>query len=172
MSALHNIRHEEPVGDTGAMRRVYLYPGQIVTSGQPLMVSTILGSCVSISMWDPVAGVGGINHYLLPFNPLSERSTSGQTDLRYGNTAIERLIEELTGLGVKKQRIVAKIVGGASILTGFSGSRQSIGDQNVAVARQLLAKHGIEISAEQTGGTRGRKLLFHTGNGSVFSKEI
>jgi chemotaxis protein CheD len=169
MSALHKIRHEEPAGDTGAMRRVYLYPGQIVTSGQPLMVSTILGSCVSISMWDPVAAVGGINHYLLPFNPLS---TSGQSDLRYGNTAIERLIEELLGLGVKKQRIVAKIVGGASILTGFSGSRQSIGDQNVAVARQLLAKHGIEISAEQTGGTRGRKFLFHTGNGSVFSKEI
>ncbi|MEA2238356.1 MAG: chemotaxis protein CheD [Thermoanaerobaculia bacterium] len=167
MSALHNVQHQTLAADTEAMRRVYLYPGQIVTSGQPLMVSTILGSCVSISMWDPSTLIGGINHYLLPNNPVP-----GQSDLRYGNTAIERLIEQLAGLGVKKQRIVAKVIGGASVLTSFSGSRQSIGDQNVAVARQLLAKHGIEISAEQTGGTRGRKLLFHTGNGSVFSKEI
>lgn len=149
------------------MPRVYLYPGQLVTSGQPLMVSTILGSCVSICMWDPAAHIGGINHYLLPGNP-----TPGQSDLRYGNTAIERLIEELVALGVKKQRIVAKVVGGASILSSFSGSRQSIGDQNVAMAHRLLAKHGIHISGEQTGGTRGRKLLFHTGNGSVFGKEI
>ncbi|HXH94212.1 MAG TPA: chemotaxis protein CheD [Thermoanaerobaculia bacterium] len=158
---------ELPIDEGDTMKRVYLYPGQIVTSGQPLMVSTILGSCVSICLWDPAANIGGINHYLLPNNPLT-----GQSDLRYGNTATERLIEALLGLGVKKQRIVAKIVGGASILTNFSDTRKSIGDQNVDIARTLLAKHGIDISGEQTGGTRGRKLLFHTGNGCVFSKEI
>ncbi len=150
-----------------SIERVYLYPGQIVTSDEPLMVSTILGSCVSICMFDPRMRVGGINHYLLPHNPVPR-----QSDLRYGNTAIEQLIAELSRLGGKKQQIVAKVVGGASILSGFAGSRQSIGDQNVAVARQLLAKHGIQITGEQTGGTRGRKLLFHTGNGSVFGKEI
>jgi chemotaxis protein CheD len=167
MSALCEAGGELPVEEGDTMKRVYLYPGQIVTSSQPLMVSTILGSCVSICLWDPAAKVGGINHYLLPNNPLN-----GQSDLRYGNTAIERLIETLIGLGVKKQRIVAKVVGGASILTSFGGSRMSIGDQNVDVARKLLAKHGINVSGEQTGGTRGRKLLFHTGNGCVFSKEI
>jgi len=158
---------ELPIDEGDTMKRVYLYPGQIVTSGQPLMVSTILGSCVSICLWDPAAKVGGINHYLLPNNPLN-----GQSDLRYGNTAIERLIERLLALGVKKQLLVAKVVGGASILTNFSDTRKSIGDQNVDMARTLLAKHGINVSGEQTGGTRGRKLLFHTGNGCVFSKEI
>jgi chemotaxis protein CheD len=167
MSALCEAGGELPIEEGETMKRVYLYPGQIVTSGQPLMVSTILGSCVSICLWDPAARVGGINHYLLPNNPLN-----GQSDLRYGNTAIERLIERLLALGVKKQRIVAKIVGGASILSSFGGSRMSIGDQNVDTARKLLAKHGIDVSGEQTGGTRGRKLLFHTGNGCVFSKEI
>lgn len=167
MNALFEAGGELPIEEGDVMKRVYLYPGQIVTSGQPLMVSTILGSCVSICLWDPEARVGGINHYLLPNNPLN-----GQVDLRYGNTAIERLIERLLALGVKKQRIVAKIVGGASILTNFSDARKSIGDQNVDIARKLLAKHGIDVSGEQTGGTRGRKLLFHTGNGCVFSKEI
>ncbi len=166
MSALE-AGGELPIDEGDTMKRVYLYPGQIVTSGQPLMVSTILGSCVSICLWDPVARVGGINHYLLPNNPLN-----GQSDLRYGNTAIDGLIVRLLALGVKKQRIVAKVVGGASILTSFSDTRKSIGDQNVDVARTLLAKHGINVSGEQTGGTRGRKLLFHTGNGCVFSKEI
>jgi chemotaxis protein CheD len=167
MNAIYEAGGELPIDEGDTMKRVYLYPGQIVTSGQPLMVSTILGSCVSICLWDPAAKVGGINHYLLPNNPLN-----GQSDLRYGNTATERLIETLLGLGVKKQRIVAKVVGGASILSSFGGSRMSIGDQNVDVARKLLAKHGIDVSGEQTGGTRGRKLLFHTGNGCVFSKEI
>jgi chemotaxis protein CheD len=167
MNAVYEAGGELPIDEGDTMKRVYLYPGQIVTSAQPLMVSTILGSCVSICLWDPAAKVGGINHYLLPNNPLN-----GQSDLRYGNTATERLIETLLGLGVKKQRIVAKVVGGASILTSFSDTRKSIGDQNVDVARTLLAKHGINVSGEQTGGTRGRKLLFHTGNGCVFSKEI
>jgi len=167
MNALVEAGGELPIDEGDTMKRVYLYPGQIVTSEQPLMVSTILGSCVSICLWDPAEKVGGINHYLLPNNPLN-----GQSDLRYGNTAIERLIERLLALGVKKQRIVAKVVGGASILTNFSDTRKSIGDQNVDTARTLLAKHGIDISGEQTGGTRGRKLLFHTGNGCVFSKEI
>jgi chemotaxis protein CheD len=167
MNAAYEAGGELPIAESDSMRRVYLFPGQIVTSSQPLMVTTILGSCVSICLWDSVAKVGGINHFLLPKNPLP-----GQSDLRYGNTATERLIEELLAKGVKKQRIVAKLVGGASILAGAAGSRQSIGDQNVGTARQLLAKHGIHISGEQTGGTRGRKLLFHTGNGCVFSKEI
>jgi chemotaxis protein CheD len=167
MNAVFEAGGELPIEESDVMKRVYLYPGQIVTSGQPLMVSTILGSCVSICLWDPAAKIGGINHYLLPNNPLN-----GQSDLRYGNTATERLIETLLELGVKKQRIVAKVVGGASILTSFSDTRKSIGDQNVDIARTLLAKHGINVSGEQTGGTRGRKLLFHTGNGCVFSKEI
>ncbi|MEA2165688.1 MAG: chemotaxis protein CheD [Thermoanaerobaculia bacterium] len=167
MNTAHNSQSDAMSAESLSMRRVYLFPGSIVTSSQPLMVTTILGSCVSICLWDPAAKVGGINHFLLPKNPLTE-----QSDLRYGNTATERLIEEMLAKGVKKQRIVAKLVGGASILAGSAGSRQSIGDQNVGIARQLLARHGIQVSGEQTGGTRGRKLLFHTGNGCVFSKEI
>jgi chemotaxis protein CheD len=149
------------------LRTVYLYPGQVVTASQPLLVSTILGSCIAVCLWDDTARIAGINHYLLPTDPLR-----GQSDLRYGNVAIDRMIGEIVSAGAATQRIVAKIVGGASILGSSPTSRQSIGDQNAAVARQILQKHGIVISAEQTGGPRGRKLLFHTGTGCAFTKEI
>jgi chemotaxis protein CheD len=122
---------------------------------------------VAVCLWDEDALIAGINHYLLPSDPVRSHS-----DLRYGNIAIGRLIDEIVAVGAKKARLVAKLVGGASIIGSAVGTRQSIGDQNVTVARQMLEKHGIPINAEQTGGQRGRKLVFHTGNGCAYSKEI
>jgi chemotaxis protein CheD len=149
------------------LRTVYLYPGQVFTASQPLLVSTILGSCIAVCIWDEKARIAGINHYLLPTDPVR-----GQSDLRYGNLATERLINEMVSGGASTQRMAAKIVGGASILGSNAAARGSIGDQNAAVAHQILQKHGIPITAEQIGGQRGRKLVFHTGNGCAFTKEI
>ena len=145
---------------------VYLFPGQLFTSSEASLVTTILGSCVAVCLWDPQVALGGINHYLLPADPL--RSTS---DLRYGNNAVEALIQEMVGRGASKHRMVAKIAGGASVIEGLSGKR-SIGEQNIAVAQKVLQQHGISVTSEHTGGKRGRKLLFYTGNGAAFSKEI
>ena len=167
MTALNPIEKVTTMAAAEPLRTVYLYPGQLFTAGQPLMVSTILGSCVAVCLWDDDALIAGINHYLLPSDPVR-----GHSDLRYGNIAIERLIDEMVSAGATKARLVAKLVGGASIIGSAVGTRQSIGDQNVAVARQMLEKHGIPINAEQTGGQRGRKLVFHTGNGCAYSKEI
>ncbi|HXQ76848.1 MAG TPA: chemotaxis protein CheD, partial [Gemmatimonadaceae bacterium] len=69
------------------LRTVYLYPGQVFTASQPLLVSTILGSCIAVCLWDEKTRIAGINHYLLPSGPVRT-----QADLRYGNLAIERLI--------------------------------------------------------------------------------
>lgn len=167
MTALNSIDQAPAMNTSEKLRTVYLYPGQLFTASQPVMVSTILGSCVAVCLWDANASLAGINHYLLPSDPVR-----GHSDLRYGNIAIERLIEEMVSAGAKKASLVAKLVGGASILGSASSTRLSIGDQNVAVARGALEKHGIPINAEQTGGLRGRKLLFHTGNGCAYSKEI
>ena len=167
MAALNAINDAGAAELSEKLRTVYLYPGQLFTASQPLLVSTILGSCIAVCLWDDSARIAGINHYLLPSDPVR-----GQSDLRYGNRAIDRLIDEMVSAGAATQRLVAKIVGGASILGSGGNARQSIGDQNAAVARQALQKYGIHISAEQTGGPRGRKLLFHTGTGCAFSKEI
>jgi chemotaxis protein CheD len=167
MAVLNAMPDPAAIDPSEKLRTVYLYPGQLFTASEPLLVSTILGSCIAICLWDDNARIAGINHYLLPSDPVR-----GHGDLRYGNIAIERLIGEMVSAGAATLRMVAKVVGGASILGSSPTSRQSIGDQNAAVARQVLAKHGIAITAEQTGGVRGRKLLFHTGTGCAFSKEI
>jgi chemotaxis protein CheD len=151
---------EKPAG-------IYLYPGQLVVPDGAALVTTILGSCIAVCLWDEQASVAGINHYLLPTNPLR-----GQLDLRYGNTATEQLIAQMISLGAATSRMTAKLVGGASVMSAFSARQKSIGEQNVEVAREQMAKHAIRIVAEQVGGQRGRKLLFHTGNGCAYSKEI
>ena len=167
MTALNPTVRSTTMDASSDLRTVYLYPGQVYTASQPLMVSTILGSCVAVCLWDAQSSIAGINHYLLPSDPVR-----GHSDLRYGNIATERLIDEMLTAGAVMQRIVAKVVGGASILGIGNESGRSIGDQNVEVARQILQKHAISVSAEQTGGKRGRKLVFHTGTGQAYSKEI
>lgn len=146
-----------------APESVYLHPGQIFTASHAVLVSTVLGSCVAVCLWDPVARVGGMNHFLLP---------SGKNDARYGNAAMQQLVDEMIGRGALVARMVAKVFGGACVIPGFTGARQAIGARNADVARQYLAASVIPIRTDQTGGRRGRKLLFHTGSGAAFVKEI
>ena len=142
---------------------VYLHPGQLYTAGHAALVSTVLGSCVAVCLWDATARVGGMNHFLLP---------SGRNDRRYGNVAMAQLIDEMINRGAFAARMVAKIFGGACVIPGFTGARQAIGAQNTAAALRFLEDHGIPVRANQTGGGHGRKLLFHTGTGQAYVKEI
>ena len=146
---------------------VYLHPGQIFTTAETVLVTTVLGSCVAVCLFDPVAAIGGMNHFLLPSTPVRDAN-----DLRYGNTAMERLISAMQAKGAVLERLVAKVFGGACVIPGFSGAREAIGTKNAAVAREALTRHGIALRGEQTGGRRGRKLLFHTGHGAAYVKEI
>ena len=141
---------------------IYLHPGQLYTASHATLVSTILGSCVAVCLWDPASRIGGMNHFLLP---------AGKGP-RYGNEAMTQLLEQLTGRGAFVARMVAKVFGGACVIPGFTGSRQAIGTQNVEAALRFLAAHSIPVRGEQTGGQRGRKLLFHTGTGQAYVKEI
>lgn len=141
---------------------VYLHPGQIYVAAHAAMVSTVLGSCIAVCLWDPIARVGGMNHFLLP---------KGKGP-RYANDAMAQLFEEMTGRGAFIARVVAKVFGGACVITGFTGSRQAIGTMNGEAAMQVLASHSIPVRAAQTGGRRGRKLLFNTGTGQAYVKDI
>lgn len=156
MSAASFMAAEEAPGS------VYVHPGQIHVAAHATLVSTVLGSCVAVCLWDPVARVGGMNHFLLP---------TGKGP-RYGNEAMTLLLEEMTSRGAFVARIVAKVFGGACVIPGFTGERKAIGTMNTEAALQFLAAHSIPVRAEQTGGKRGRKLLFHTGTGQAYVKEI
>lgn len=130
-------------------------------SAQPAEVTTILGSCVAVCLWDRYLGIGGINHYMLPtWNGMELASP------KYGNIAIERLTEKMLQLGCKKNNLVAKVFGGGEVIT-VSSSSMHIGERNIMVAEEMLAEQNIPIIGRSTGGKNGRKIIFNTHTGEV-----
>ncbi|MBP2235661.1 chemotaxis protein CheD [Sinorhizobium kostiense] len=138
-----------------AGRRVHVIQGEFkVVSDPDIVLSTILGSCVAACMRDPVAGVGGMNHFLLPGSAASVAAGGDAT--RYGVHLMELLINGLLKQGARRDRLEAKIFGGARTIARFS----NVGEQNAAFARQFLMDEGIRIVGESTGGEHGRKLEY------------
>jgi chemotaxis protein CheD len=130
-------------------------------SAQPAEVTTILGSCVAVCLWDRYLGIGGINHYMLPtWNGMELASP------KYGNIAIERLTEKMLQLGCKKNNLVAKVFGGGEVITVTSSSMH-IGERNIMVAEEMLQEQNIPIIGRSTGGKNGRKIIFNTHTGEV-----
>jgi chemotaxis protein CheD len=130
-------------------------------SAQPAEVTTILGSCVAVCLWDRYLGIGGINHYMLPtWNGMELASP------KYGNIAIERLVEKMLQLGCKKNNLVAKVFGGGEVIT-VASSTMHIGERNIMVAEDMLQERNIPIIGRSTGGKNGRKIIFNTHTGEV-----
>ena len=142
----------------------YLHPGQIFVSTESHAVTTILGSCVSVCLWDPISDIGGLNHFLLPFD------VGGQASGRFGNLAMRELIERLLSIGAEQNRLQAKLFGGACVLEAFRHRANHLGSQNVEVARGMLAALNVPIIGEDVEGRNGRKLIFHTDTGSAWIK--
>ena len=148
-----------------ALSSIYLHPGQLIAATEPTVVTTILGSCVAVCLWDLTSGIGGINHYLLPTG-----LKTASTGLRYGNVAIEQLLEKLWRAGVRPSNLRAKMFGGACVLDAMRGKANHLGDKNVDIAEKLLAEAGIPVVASDVGGGRGRKLIFQTHDGTALVK--
>jgi chemotaxis protein CheD len=154
--------------DATGRRSVYLHPGQVLACREPTLVTTVLGSCVAVCLWDPTSCLGGINHYLLPY-----WAGGGLSSARFGNVAIRELVDGLLGLGARRTTLAAKVFGGACVFDAFDGNgRQHLGAQNVERAVSLLEDEGIPIVAADTGGRRGRKLVFRSDDGAVWLRAI
>jgi chemotaxis protein CheD len=145
----------------------YLHPGQLFAAAEPFAVTTVLGSCVAVCVWDAVAGVGGANHYLLP-----DGLANGHASLRYGNVAVQRLLERLLSLGARHDRLQSKLFGGACVLDAFRRAETHLGARNVAAGLLAIRQSGIPVVASDTGGDKGRKLIFHTDDGSAWLRTL
>ncbi|MDD2196914.1 MAG: chemotaxis protein CheD [Bacteroidales bacterium] len=144
----------------------FLYPSALFVADQPHRVSTILGSCVAVCLYDPILKTGGINHYMLPF-----WNGQGLASPKYGNIAIERLLEKMLLLGSKKSNIRAKVFGGGEVIdTNISQFR--IGERNIHLAFDMLNELKIPIVAKSVGGKLGRKIEFFTATGEVKQRYI
>ena len=144
--------------------RIYLYAGDVATSTRPVVLYTLLGSCVAVCLYDPVLRGGGMNHILLPGSSLDSDSS------RYGVNAMELLINDLMKKGGDRQRFVAKAFGGANVLPGLKTAL--IGDMNAAFVRGFLEVEGIPLVAERMGGTSGINVHFSTDTGEALVRAV
>jgi chemotaxis protein CheD len=145
---------------------VYLHPGEMFSSSETCVVTTVLGSCVAVCLWDSLLRQGGVNHFLLPF-----QAGKSPPSPRFGDGAIPILIGKLLDLGSKKENIEAKIFGGACVIHAMQeGGREHLGTKNVEVAKKILESEKILIVKEDVGGLRGRKLIYQIHSGVAWVK--
>jgi chemotaxis protein CheD len=136
------------------MKTIHLIQGEYQVVDDPdRILATVLGSCVAACLRDPEAGVGGMNHFLLPGD--AESSRAGEAE-RYGVHLMELLVNDLLKQGARRDRLEGKLFGGARMLEGLS----DIGAKNAAFAKRFLMNEGIRIVAEALGGTRGRRVEY------------
>jgi chemotaxis protein CheD len=154
---------ESSVPDPGSRDRLYIHAGQVAVVTRASAITTILGSCVAVCLFDERAGVGGMNHYLLPYPVEREQSA------RFGTVAIPDLIDQVLRAGASQAGLRAKVYGGASVISAF---RRSLGEENAALALRLLDEAGIPVLHHDTGGARGRKLIFQTDDGTAWVRHL
>ncbi|HEX8393364.1 MAG TPA: chemotaxis protein CheD [Longimicrobium sp.] len=163
LAARASAARPEPAAAPVARRAVYLHPGHVVVSGEPAAVTTILGSCVSVCLWDARLRVGGMNHFLLP-----NHAGMGTASARFGCVAMRKLLDGMRSLGCRTADLDARVIGGACVVEAFRGTGEGhLGDRNAELALQALEHHGIRVTRCDVGGHRGRKLLFHTDEGTA-----
>ncbi len=144
----------------------YLLAGSLMVPAQPHVITTVLGSCVSVCLWDCVLRIGGMNHYMLPL-----WNGEGLASPKYGNIAVAKLLEQLQDLGSNKRNLRAKVFGGGVVLN-VTNPFMNIGERNVRLAEDVLRQANIPIVSSDTGGRTGRKIIFHTENGIVLVKKL
>ncbi|MDX1496019.1 MAG: chemoreceptor glutamine deamidase CheD [Salinisphaeraceae bacterium] len=145
---------------------ITLLPGHFVVTQRPILLVTVLGSCISACMRDPVTGICGMNHFMLPQGELSPFSAPA----RYGSHAMELLINAMLKMGASRDRLEAKIFGGGRI--HHSKSKETVGERNAYFAQQYLATENIPVVAKDVMGKHARKIFFMTESGKVRVREI
>ncbi len=156
------MRYHDRGFDTPAIK---LLPGELVGTDDDAMLVTILGSCVAACLWDDVAQVGGMNHFMLP-GDAGDGTGSG----RYGVHAMELLINRLMALGAARSRLRAKLFGGAAVIRSMT--QTEVGASNIAFVQQYLRTEGIAVLASDVGGPWPRRVHFFSGSGRAFVKRL
>lgn len=149
-----------------------ILPGEYYVSNQGELIGTVLGSCVSACIRDPIVGIGGMNHFMLPMNRDDSRSKllKNSDEARYGNFAMEILINELLKAGAKRRNLEVKLFGGGRVLSSMTTI--DIGSKNIEFAKQYLYDEGLKIISEDLGDVYPRKVLYFPDTGKVRMKKL
>jgi len=137
----------------------YLEPGYIFLAEKPTSISTVLGSCVSVCIYDRKRKIGGMNHFKVPFATDSDQATA-----RFGNVATITLIRMMIHDGSKIKNLEAQILGGAH---DRKVSPKDIGFENILAAKRILTRERIRVTSEDVRGGKGRKIVFNTATNEI-----
>lgn len=143
-------------------------PGELYVSNEPCIIKTLLGSCVSVCLYNHSEQYGGMNHFMLPDttagNPRSD------TDYRFGDVSTRRLISQMLEYDSNRDHLTVKLFGGGRVISSLS--RSDIGQKNINSARNILASYDLSVSKEYVGMDNGIKLRFNTRTGTVKLRDI
>ena len=147
---------------------IKVLPGEYYATGSEIMIVTLLGSCVAACLRDEQAQVGGMNHFLLPHDHCQDASSGA----RFGLYAMEVLVNALLAMGARRERLEAKVFGGANVLGDIGGGHFNVGQANVEFAFEFLQQEDIPVVAHDVGGDYGRNILFDGRDMSVYVRII
>lgn len=153
-------------------KQIYIiHPGEYFASADPIIISTVLGSCVGVALYDSRSRVGGLNHFMLPGSLDSQSFMTSETG-KYGMFAMELLINELIKMGARKERLRAKVFGGGHVLQNDVGQDGGVPQSNIRFAFEYLDTESIPVETSDVGGTVGRKIFLDPQTFKVMLKRI
>ena len=165
-----------------SIREVVLQPGDFHFGGARTRIRTLLGSCVSVTMWHPQKRIGGMCHYMLP----SRSARQDGLDGRYADEAIEMFMREISGAGTRPSEYIVKAFGGGNMFPGIKKKHlqcgfhaspkemcacRDVACRNAGMAHELASRHGFEIEAHDLGGTGHRNVIFDIDTGHVWVRQ-
>ena len=167
--ALKGFEHVKRFWDSSRHKvMAKVLPGEFYVTKQDELVSTVLGSCIAACIYDPVMGVGGMNHFMLPTSLKFDEIDPDNTDCRYGNWAMEILLNEIIKNGGIRKNLQVKLFGGGKIIRSMT----DVGMGNIRFANAYVKEEGLNLVAHDVGGPWPRKIIFHPETGSVKMKKL
>lgn len=146
-----------------------ILPGEYFFTKKPMLIVTVLGSCVAACVRDRVSGIGGMNHFMLP-DGNGEGPSASSASMRYGAYAMEVLINELLRAGARRENLEAKVFGGGNVLRGFTA--MNVGERNAQFVLDFLHNEQIRIVAEDLNDVYPRKVYYFPETGKVLVKKL
>lgn len=143
--------------------RIDLKQGKLHIATEPCRIDTVLGSCVSVTLYCPHTHLAAMNHAMLP---------KGENDDRFVNTSLPYMLRRLVTLGARRESLQAKLFGGANMFRHCPNEAMHIGKQNILAAQHWLGLNRIPLANMHVSGTTGRKIIFLSYTGQVFLKSF
>lgn len=163
LNGFENIKRYWDRGRDAVVAKIL--PGEVYVTKQNELISTVLGSCISACVYDYKMGIGGMNHFMLPAN---NNASIDSLSCRYGNWAMEFLINEIIKNGGNRDNFKIKIFGGGQIIRGMG----DIGEGNIIFVSQFLKNEGLQVESHDVGGPWPRKVLFNPTTGKAHVKKL